>query len=58
MNKLYLGGFKMKKFSFGSFGLMMLIGNQLGSTLGTAIALCAWMMADGLIEEFQKNRQK
>ena len=48
----------MKKFSFGSFGLMMLIGNQLGSTLGTAIALCAWMMADGLIEEFQKNRQK
>ena len=47
----------MKKFSFGLFGLSMLVGNHLGSMLGMAIALCAWMVVDGLIEEIQKNRQ-
>lgn len=47
----------MKKFSFGLFGLAMLLGNQLGSMLGMAIALCVWMVVDGLIEEIQKNRQ-
>ena len=48
---------KMKKFSFGLFGLVMLVGNHLGSMLGIAIALCVWMILDGAIEEIQKNRQ-
>ena len=51
----------MKKFSFGLFVLVLLIANQLGSMLGVAIALCVWMMTDGLIEEFvkrQKNKTK
>ena len=51
----------MKKFSFGLFGLAVLLGNQLGSMFGVAIALCVWMVADGLIEEVQtriKNKTK
>ncbi|MDX9917303.1 MAG: hypothetical protein RBT15_04730 [Gudongella sp.] len=47
----------MKKFSFGLFGLAMLLGNQLGSMLGVAIALCVWMIVDGLIEEVQKHKK-
>lgn len=45
----------MRKFSFGLFGLFMLLGNQLGSMMGIAIALCVWMIVDGLIEEAQKR---
>lgn len=47
----------MKKFSFGLFVLVLLIANQLGSMLGVAIALCIWMMADGLVEEFVKHQK-
>jgi hypothetical protein len=47
----------MKKFSMGLFGLALLLGNQLGSMMGVAIALCVWMIADGLIEEVQKARR-
>ena len=45
----------MRKFSFGLFGLLILLGNQLGSMFGIAIALCVWMIVDGLIEEGQKR---
>ena len=51
----------MKKFSFGLFGLVVLLGNQLGSMFGVAIALCVWMIVDGLMEEVQtriKNKTK
>ena len=51
----------MKKFSFGLFGLAVLLGNQLGSMFGVAIALCVWMILDGLMEEIQtriKNKTK
>jgi len=47
----------MKKFSMGLFGLALLIGNQLGSMLGVAVALCIWMIVDGLVEEFHKNQK-
>jgi hypothetical protein len=48
----------MRKFSFGAFGLFILLGNQLGSMFGIAIAICVWMILDGLIEEFQKRKPK
>lgn len=51
----------MSKMSFGLFGLMMILGNQLGAQLGMAIVLCMWMITDGLIEEVQrrlKNKPK
>lgn len=48
----------MRKFSFGAFGLFILLGNQLGSMFGIAVAICSWMILDGLIEEFQKRPKK
>jgi hypothetical protein len=47
----------MKKFSMGLFGLALLLGNQLGSMMGVAIALCVWMIVDGVVEEIQKSRK-
>lgn len=47
----------MRKFSFGLFGLLVLLGGQLGSMFGMAVAICIFMILDGLIEEIQK-RQK
>lgn len=48
----------MRKFSFGLFGLLILLGNQLGSMFGIAIAICVFMIIDGLIEEIQKRPRK
>ena len=45
----------MKKFSFGLFGLFILLGNQLGSAFGIALAICIWMILDGLVEEFTRR---
>jgi hypothetical protein len=51
----------MKKFSLGLFGLALLLGNQLGSAMGIAIAICGWMILDGLVETItiglSKNRE-
>ena len=47
----------MKKLSIGLFGLAVLLGMHFGSTLGVAIAVCAWMIIDGLVDEVQKSRK-
>lgn len=47
----------MKKLSFGLFGLSLIIGNHFGSMLGIAVAICVFMIIDGLIEEI-RNRPK
>ena len=48
----------MKKLEFGLFALCVLIGGQIGSMFGIAIAICAFMTIDGLIEEFIKKPRK
>ena len=45
----------MRRMTMGIFGLAILLGNQLGSMLGVAIALSVFMIFDGLIEEGQKR---
>jgi len=42
----------MKKFEFGLFALCTLVGGYFGSLFGIAIAICAFMTIDGLVEEF------
>ena len=48
----------MRKLSFGLFGLFVLLGDQLGSTFGMAVAICSWMVLDGVIEEIRKTPRK
>jgi len=49
----------MKKFEFGLFALCALMGGYFGSLFGVAIAICAFMAIDGLVEEFVgKSRSK
>ena len=49
----------MKKFEFGLFALCALVGGYLGSLFGMAVAICAFMAVDGLVEEFfKRSRQK
>ena len=49
----------MKKFEFGLFALCALIGGYYGSLFGIAIAICAFMTIDGLVEEIVvKSRRK
>lgn len=48
----------MNKLSFGLFGLFVLLGNQLGSMFGIAVAICVFMVADGLIDEFKRRARK
>jgi hypothetical protein len=49
----------MKKFEFGLFALCVLVGGYIGSLFGMAVAVCAFMTVDGLIDEFiKRNRQK
>ncbi len=40
----------MRKFTIGLFGLAILLGNQLGSMFGIAVAICIFMMLDGILE--------
>lgn len=58
MKTYILGGRQMRKFSFGLFGLLVVLGNRLGSIFGMAIAICTFMIVDGLIEEIQKRPRK
>ena len=46
----------MKKFSFGLLGLCVLVGSYFGSVMGIAIAICAFMVIDGLFEEVTKRK--
>lgn len=48
----------MKKFEFGLFALCALVGGYFGSLFGIAIAICAFMTVDGLIEEIKHPRGK
>ena len=48
----------MKKFEFGMFALCVLIGSYFGSLFGIAVAVCAFMTVDGLVEEVVKNSKK
>ena len=48
----------MNKLSFGLFGLLVLLGNQLGSMFGMAVAICIFMIVDGLLEELRKRPRK
>lgn len=48
----------MTKMSFGLFGLFILSGYKLGSEMGIAVAICIFMVASGLLEEFKKNPRK
>lgn len=42
----------------GIFGLAILLGNQLGSMLGIAIAICVFMILDGIIEMIAQSTRK
>ena len=46
------------RFRVGTLGLLMLIGNQLGSNFGMAVALCVWMIADALVEAIVASSHK
>ena len=48
----------MKKFEFGLFALCALVGGYFGSMFGIAIAICAFITVDGLIEEIKHPRGK
>ena len=48
----------MKRFEFGLLALCLLLGNYFGSMFGIAIAVCGFMIADGLLEEFVKRPKK
>ena len=45
----------MKKFEFGLFAMCVLVGSYYGSLFGVAVAVCAFMAVDGLVEEIVKN---
>ena len=45
----------MKNIKVGLFGLCALIGGYYGSMFGIALAICAFMTLDGLVEEFMKQ---
>ena len=45
----------MKKIELGLFALCVLVGSYFGSMFGIAIAICAFMTVDGLIEEIIKH---
>lgn len=45
----------MKKFEFGLFAMCVLVGSYFGSLFGIAVAVCAFMTVDGLVEEVVKN---
>lgn len=47
----------MNKLSFGLFGLFILLGNQLGSGFGIALAICIWMILDGMIDTLRKSKR-
>ncbi len=42
---------------FGCFGLLILLGNRLGSSFGMAVAICVWMISDEIIEIVVKQAQ-
>lgn len=44
----------MKRIEFGLFALCVLIGGYLGSMFGIALAVCAYMIVDGVIDEVRK----
>lgn len=48
----------MRKFEFGLFALCVLIGGQLGSMFGIAVAICAFMTISGAVEEVSKRKSK
>lgn len=48
----------MKKLEFGLFALFVLIGGQIGSMFGIAVAICAFMTLSGAIEEVSKRKSK
>lgn len=48
----------MKKIELGLFALCVLVGSYFGSIFGIAVAICAFMTIDGLIEEIIKNPRK
>lgn len=46
----------MNKLNFGIFGLFILAGSYFGSTFGIAVAVCVFMIADGIKDEFKKQK--
>ena len=48
----------MRIMTMGIFGLAILLGNQLGSMLGIAIAICVFMILDGIIEMLAQSTRK
>ena len=48
----------MRRMTMGIFGLAILLGNQLGSILGIAIAICVFMILDGIIEMIAQSTRK
>lgn len=48
----------MKKFEFGLFALCVLMGGQIGSMFGIAVAICAFMTISGAVEEISKRKSK
>ena len=48
----------MRKFEFGLFALCVLVGGQIGSMFGIAVAICAFMTISGAVEEISKRKSK
>ena len=48
----------MKKIELGLFALCVLVGSYFGSVFGIAVAICAFMTIDGLIEELVVKPKK
>ena len=48
----------MKKFEFGLFALCVLVGGQMGSMFGIAVAICVFMTISGAFEEISKRKYK
>lgn len=46
------------RFRFGLFGLLILIGNMIGSSFGMAVAICVWMILDEIIEIWVMQHRK
>lgn len=48
----------MKKFELGLFTLCILLGAAIGEAFGVAVAIAAYMMISGLVEQFTQYRKQ
>lgn len=48
----------MKRFELGLFTLCILLGAAIGEAFGVAVAIAAYMMISGLVEQFTQYRKQ